>query len=80
MKTKTNHKKLLDSLSYFVMIYSLFYSSFEIIDKKDELSIFERLINMIVSFLFALFFYILLILPNKKHSQKDNQIMKGGIK
>ena len=66
MKTKTNHKKLLDSLSYFVMIYSLFYSSFEIIDKKDELSIFERLINMIVSFLFALFFYILLILPNKK--------------
>ena len=66
MKTKTNHKKLLDSLSYFGMIYSLLYLFIESIDKKDEFSIFERLTNILVSFLFALFFYILLILPNKK--------------
>ena len=47
MKTKTNHKKLLDSLSYFGMIYSLLYLFIESIDKKDEFAIFERRTNKI---------------------------------
>ena len=48
-------------LSNFGIIYNLTYS----IGKKDEYSVFERPTNIIGSFLFALFFYTLIILSNK---------------